>query len=54
MKAVQILKEKSVIGDLIIEMTIWQVPWPIQASVHEYKYRLYCGRAGQCLMRYDN
>jgi hypothetical protein len=54
MKAIQILKEKTVIGDLIVEMAIWKVPTPIPASSHDYKYRLYCGRAGQCLVRYDN
>jgi hypothetical protein len=54
MKAIQILKEKIVLGDLIIEMAVWQVPTPIPASAHGYKYRLYCGRAGLGLVRYDN
>jgi len=54
LKAVEILRQKNVTGDLIIEMAIWQLPAPLPSSHHKYKYRLYCGRAGRCLVRYDN
>ncbi|MGZ8217142.1 toxin-antitoxin system TumE family protein [Methylomagnum sp.] len=54
MKATEILREKTIVGDLVVEMVIWQVPMPIPGSCHAYKYRLYCGRAGKCLVRYDN
>lgn len=54
MKAVEILREKTVAGNLVIEMVVWRLPEPMLGSGHCYKYRLYCGRNGQCLVRYDN
>lgn len=35
-------------------MVVWQLPRPTADRSHGYKYRLYCGRAGRCLVRYDN
>ena len=35
-------------------MVVWELSKPLSASKHNYKYRLYFGRAGQCLVRYDN
>ena len=26
----------------------------VVACSHNYKYRLYCGRGGECMVRYDN
>jgi hypothetical protein len=45
---------KSSQGSVLVEMMIWALP---QASIerrHGLKYRLYCGRDGECLVRYDN
>ena len=39
---------------LTVEAVAWQVPVPVLGCAHPYKYRLYCGRAGTCLVRYDN
>ncbi len=38
----------------LIEGVIWALPRPSPDRPHGYKYRLYCGREGQCLVRYDN
>jgi hypothetical protein len=35
-------------------MVIWQVPQPVRGGAHGYKYRLYCGRGEECLVRHDN
>lgn len=55
MKAIRILKDKKVLPDgTIVERVVWQLPEPDVERRHGYKYRLYCGRAGNCLVRYDN
>lgn len=38
----------------IIEMVVWQVPRAVKGSSHHFKYRLYYGREGRCLVLYDN
>jgi len=38
----------------IVEGVVWALPRPASDRPHGYKYRLYCGRKGQCLVRYDN
>ncbi len=40
-------------GGYVVEMIIWEVP---QSRHHPdgLKYRLYCGKDGRCLVRYDN
>jgi len=55
MKATNIidLKEKYADGR-IVQLVVWQLPEPILGSSHSFKYRLYCGRSGECLVRYDN
>ncbi len=53
MKATELLHEKFILDDWVVEMVIWRVPDPIEGSQHDYKYRLYCGLAGQCRIRYD-
>ena len=35
-------------------MVVWQLEIPVTGSTHHYKYRLYYGYAGECLVRYDN
>jgi uncharacterized protein DUF6516 len=37
-----------------IEMVIWVVEPAVAGSAHGYKYRLYAGRGGRTLVRYDN
>jgi hypothetical protein len=39
---------------LIVEAVIWQLPEPTADRPHGLKYRLYCGRSGECVVRYDN
>ena len=54
-KAVLVLHEKLVRDDgSIVEMIIWQLPRPTPDRPHALKYRLYFGRGGKCLVRYDN
>ena len=49
------LHEKSVRDDAaIVEMVIWQLPRATPDRPHAIKYRLYFGRGGKCLVRYDN
>lgn len=38
----------------IIEMVLWELPQPIAASAHRYKYRLYYGYPGRRVVGYDN
>jgi hypothetical protein len=33
---------------------VWKLPMATPERPHALKYRLYCGRAGRCLVRYDN
>jgi len=55
MKAVLIAKAKEVREDgSIVEIVVWQLPEPMVASTHAYKYRLYYGLADVCRVRYDN
>ena len=53
-RATLILNYKASQGDLLIQMTLWQLPKPTAARPHGIKYRLYLGRAGRTLVRYDN
>ena len=54
-KARLVLHEKVVQKDgAIVELIIWLLPKPTADRPHRLKYRLYFGRAGKCLVRYDN
>ena len=54
-KAVLLLHEKVVLADdSIIEIVLWRLPQPTPDRPHGLKYRLYYGRHGACLVRYDN
>lgn len=49
------LHEKIVRDDGgIVELVIWQLPRATPDRPHALKYRLYFGRGGKCLVRYDN
>ena len=53
--AVLIAKAKEVRDDdSIVEVVIWELPEPLPASAHRFKFRLYYGAAGVNRVRYDN
>lgn len=55
MRARKVQEFRELLADgTIIEGVIWALPRPTPDRPHGYKYRLYCGRAGRCLARYDN
>jgi hypothetical protein len=41
-------------GDILVETVVWELPEATKERPHRIKYRLYCGRGGRCLVRYDN
>ena len=54
-RALLLLHEKVVRTDgSLVEIVIWRLPRPTPDRPHGLKYRLYFGRAGECLVRYDN
>jgi hypothetical protein len=54
-KATLLLREKVVLPDeSIIEIVLWRLPRPTPDRPHGFKYRMYYGRRGVCLVRYDN
>jgi len=53
-KAVPVLELKLVEADCTAELVIWQLPAKTRERPHGLKYRLWCGRAGSTLVRYDN
>ena len=55
MDARKIIHAKEIWQDgTVVEMVVWALDRPVPGSGHPFKYRLYCGRAGQCIVRYDN
>lgn len=55
MGATLILRTKTISADgRIVEKVLWRVPQPVPGSEHSHKYRLFCGNASLCLVRYDN
>lgn len=55
MKARKIINRKFEFDDgSIQELVIWEVPDPVLASCHKYKYRLYFGKHGERIVGYDN
>ena len=54
MKASQIFRRILKQGDIQIEMVVWALPKVTSDRTHGLKYRLYCGRLGKCIVRYDN
>ena len=54
-RATLLLHEKVVLPDeSIMEIVLWRLPEPTLERPHGLKYRLYYGRRGVCLVRYDN
>lgn len=55
MAATGIIDSKQVWPDgTIVQVLVWQLPQPTPDRPHGFKYRLYCGRGGRCVVRYDN
>ena len=54
-RATLLFHEKLVRADgAIIELIIWRLPRATPDRRHGLKYRLYYGRGGKCLVRYDD
>lgn len=54
-RATLLLHEKVVLPDeSIMEIVLWRLPQRTPERPHGLKYRLYYGRKGVCLVRYDN
>lgn len=53
-KATLLFDYKAIHGELLLQMVLWQLPAPSKDRPHGFKYRLYLGRAGQNVVRYDN
>ena len=53
-KARLLFSYKAHQGELMMEMVLWQLPEATADRPHGIKYRLYLGRAGKALVRYDN
>ncbi len=55
MKTVLLLDERrNIAEDRFVELVVWQVPQPVRASKHLFKYRLALVIDGSCVLRYDN
>jgi hypothetical protein len=55
MKAILVYRKTELRPDGIkLEMVIWQLPAPTPDRPHGLKYRLWAGRNGKMLVRYDN
>ena len=55
MGAALLLDERVEMPDgAVVEVRVWRLPEPLPGSTHGFKYRLYFGRKGRCLVRYDN
>jgi hypothetical protein len=53
-KAALLLDYRAEQGEFLVQMVLWQLPRSSRDRPHGLKYRLYFGRAGQTLVRYDN
>lgn len=55
MKAKSLFNRRVILStDAFVELVVWQVPEPVKACTHLYKYRLAFICQGQCVLRYDN
>jgi hypothetical protein len=55
MPAKAIYRKKELLANgVLIEVVIWKLPEPMPGSAHSFKYRLYAGHRGHCIVRYDN
>lgn len=50
-----LLRERRILGeDRFAEIVVWQLPRPLAASRHPFKYRLAFVVDGVCVLRFDN
>ena len=49
-----IINSKVILGRWIVQRTVWVLPETSVERPHGLKYRLFCGDASRCLVRYDN
>jgi hypothetical protein len=55
MKARLILDRRVTISEnAFVELVLWEVPEPVPASPHRFKYRLALVANSECILRYDN
>lgn len=55
MKARLLLRDRETRPDgVIIERAVYELPTASPDRPQGLKYRLYCGREGRCIVRYDN
>jgi len=54
MRARKLFQYKSHQGEVLVDMVIWDLPAPTTERPHGLKYRLFCGRTNECVVRYDN
>lgn len=54
-KAALVIDRKENRADgTIIQAVVWDLPVPLRGSMHRFKYRLYFGMVGTCLVRFDS
>ena len=54
-RATLVIDRKENLADgSIIQAVVLVLPIPLIGSLHRYKYRLYYGKDGICLVRFDN
>ncbi|MGE0705168.1 MAG: DUF6516 family protein [Vicinamibacterales bacterium] len=55
MRAVPLLRRRITFSETAFaELVLWQLPKPVAASTHQFKYRLAYVVDGVCVVRYDN
>ena len=54
MKGKLLFRYQGLQGEFIVQMILWRLPVVIAERPHGLKYRLYCGRGSECIVRYDN
>ncbi len=54
MRARQVFRYRATKAGVTVEMVIWSLPRATAKRTQGLKYRLYCGRGDECLVRYDN
>lgn len=46
--------KKTYSNGVVVEMVVWRLSNVTVDRSHGLKYRFYCGKAGRCIVRYDN
>jgi hypothetical protein len=55
MKARLVFDRRVIVSEgVFAELVLWEVPNPVPASPHRFKYRLALVANGVCVLRYDN